>query len=421
MWCSDFLSSETGQRLIYTSRWLRRLRIDVSGIEPRAKHTMARAERLAFQSAVLSELKELRRECFRGPLIVKLNLRTTGATPAHPHTIAKNLLDLLGRPDATLSRRKGVLYSDDSQVHGLLVSCKHGASEPDIRIEARSVNDFRNDLAIAFRALEAQTVGSDFEDGKAQSVFPSSGSSWLDDGLRPLLGERVYESMRTLAHADAQRDILRHNGLGIRDLVYLYRALDLSRDRNRPFYDELAAMWEEHLKESPFRIVLSELPVAPGTSQSFRHEVDGAVRNFQQQFKKLLVPIRVPLALEVVVKPAPDGGAKSSHDLDNILRRYLIPKLIEILSPPASYHWTTEGQGVGSHFSPDSGSGIKRTALPKSTAVGLVRFEAWRIPRSLSDRSPGFVVVSLVADDFGHVDSLRVLDGAADAWIESLD
>jgi hypothetical protein len=44
----------------------------------------------------------------------------------------------------------------------------------------------------------------------------------------------------------------------------------------------------------------------------------------------------VPVALEAMIKPPP-SRQNGLHDLDNVLRTYLIPRVVDILKPVSHY------------------------------------------------------------------------------------
>lgn len=115
---------------------MRKMTILINDVEPRSKQSMPGRDKLRIQQAVLEELQSLQRRTFQGPLVVDIRLETTERTPTHIQTIAKNVLDLLGKPlDGLSTGRKALLYRDDSQVHVLCVSCHHGEQTPSITIQ----------------------------------------------------------------------------------------------------------------------------------------------------------------------------------------------------------------------------------------------------------------------------------------------
>jgi hypothetical protein len=394
MW-DDFLSSDYGQWLVNTRRYRRRLYLEVQGIEPRRKGAMPDADAAAFQGEIREQLRKQRRRPFRGPVVLRLRFQTTDRNPGHIHTITKNFLDLLGRDNDTSRYPHGLLYNDDRQVCGLAVSCEHGASNPSISICARSLGDFRQDLGVALDARDR--VRSRAEDDR-----------WTFLRASPL--------------AQAQEQLLRSHRVRIADLAYFYRASSFYRFPGlEKVLNDLAQSWERDFLQEAFRIIIGEPPQEADTSIQYRQKVRDAVRVFREQFSRLLTPLVVPVALEVVVKPPALSRARAVHDLDNLLRNYLIPSVIELFQPPSNYLWALDRDDGG----PPTRLALvkdrnRASQLPKSSAIGLIRIEAWRISRSLDDGSPGFVSLAIVADDFGLADSISAVDHIVDEWTDNL-
>ena len=384
---------------------------------------MSRKSKVSFQSRVLTELRLRRRLAYRDLLVLQLRMESSDRNPAHIHTIAKNVIDLLGRPLPEVSRRCGLLYRDDQQIHGLAVSCEHGVSAPSITVSARSLGEFREDLAIAERA-----ISDGMTDGEIQFRKQSEYECELDDLLANRdwyishLGDTNYQAMLVLAQRESQHQLLGASGITARDLYYFYRANDLRLTDRRNVLDEFSRTWEEIFIDHPLRIRLEELPVNPHSSDEYRNQVDAALREFRSRYSRLLTPLRVPVAIEVAIKPPLPSRSQALHDLDNVLRRYLIPKVVELFEPPSHFIWALErdritrtGANLGSTWSE------RFRLLPKSTAIGLIRFEAWKIPRTNGDVSPGFVALAVTADMTGHFDSIARVDKAVDVWVDSLD
>jgi len=366
---------------------------------------MPPADELRFRQTVRQHLKQHRRQAYRGPIVLRLGFQTTDRNASHIHTLTKNFLDLLGRHANRFdTAAPPLLYSDDAQVHGLLVSCRHGEESPRVTVESRSLSEFCDDLSLAM------TI--DFDDTAEEKIdlYGGTGSLARDDFVR-ILGEDAWHSEWIRRQQSAQRNVLRYHGLRVYDLAYLFRSPQPGV-RNEPFLDEMSTRWAERLRESPFRITLQELPQRPGSAPQYRVHVLEQLRAFRERFSRILSPIRVPVALEVLVKPPPASRAFATHDLDNVLRRYLVPGVIETFSPPSDFLWALDAAypGQPTRFS--------ERKPPISTATGLIRMEAWRIPRSAEDTSPGFISVALVSDDFGNGDSLGLLDKRINNWTE---
>src|SRR4051812_34227903 len=99
---SEYLNSPEGQSARYRRRWFRRLLFDITDVEPRSKQAMHDKDKDEFQRQVLALMNEQGRRTFRGPLALCMSLNTTDKNPGHVQTIAKNLLDLLGKPRRSL-------------------------------------------------------------------------------------------------------------------------------------------------------------------------------------------------------------------------------------------------------------------------------------------------------------------------------
>ncbi len=395
MWDADFFTSDYGQWLLSARRSRRRTYLQVNGIEPRSKSAMPTTDAAAFRQAIREQLKARRRRPHRGPLVLTLRLRTSAQNPGHIHTITKNFLDLLGPQAKGSHSRGGLLYNDDKQIYGLVVSCEHGAKQASISISSRSLGDFRQELAAV--------------------AYGEAGAHWHrgsdDDSLALSWSEQEK----------AQRAVLGDSHLRTRDLAQLFRAIDQTLPFTKEVLDDFAERSESDLLKQPFRMTVGEPPRDVGSSVLFRSQLSEVVALFRERFESLLTPLLIPVALEVVVKPPRSFTRHTIQDLDNLLRRYLIPVIVETFQPPSHFLWALERHTLHN-------LGIRqpllhsrtRSRLPKSAAVGLIRLEAWRIPRGANDDTPGFVSLALVADDFGYRDSVSSVDRVVDAWTDSL-
>lgn len=150
-----FMTSDAGKSARYQARRGKRVHIHIDGVEPQSKK-MSTPDRVAFQGEVAAQLKAVKRSTFRGDVALKLDLITSTKTPPHAHTIAKNLLDLLGNRMMGVDwPKKSLLYADDSQIQALSVMCRHGEDRPSMRIEARPFSAMLDDLELATEAMHA--------------------------------------------------------------------------------------------------------------------------------------------------------------------------------------------------------------------------------------------------------------------------
>lgn len=395
MWRAEFFTEDYGRWLLSASRSRRRLYLQVTGIEPHSKTAMTRLAAVAFRDAIREQLRQRRRRAYRGPVVLGLKIRTTDRNPSHIHTITKNLLDLLG---STSDRGQGggLLYRDDRQIHGLCVTCEHGATDPLIAISCRPLRDFCQELAIAVYGREAQSHIDD------------------DGGAMPHI---LIRSNR----GKAQRELLGRSGLRVFDLARLFRANDSTFPFPEEMLSEFAFDAQSALAKRPFRVNFGEPPQSIGSSRQFRSNVADALSMFRERFKDLLEPLVVPVGLEVVIKPPYAATREATHDLDNLLRRYIVPTVVEMFQPPSHFSWALDRDGAQTvDVARPARLPVMSSQPPKSTSVGLIRMEAWRIPRAQEDRSPGFVSIALVADDYGHRDSISSVDRIVDSWVDGL-
>ena len=158
-----------------------------------------------MQRQLLEQLFERRQRAFRGPLVLCLDLSTSARTPPHSHNIVKNLLDLFSTPRSGIkTRRRALLCSDDSQIHGLVVRCRHGQDSPTIAIHARSLGNLLEDLNLLDRSPidfedehEAQRsglVGFDLEHMLDEEQF-----------LRARFGGSKYEGLLHISRLGGHR------------------------------------------------------------------------------------------------------------------------------------------------------------------------------------------------------------------------
>jgi hypothetical protein len=179
-----------------------------------------------------------------------------------------------------------------------------------------------------------------------------------------------------------------------------------SAARSRHHRRSLAKGWESNFHLSPLRVRLDQLPLKPGTSDDYRRAIDVGVEQLRERFGWIMDPLLLPVSLEVVVKP-PRSAGRPAHDLDNVLRDYLLPKFVEALKAPSDIRWTFDSEAV------------RDDLLPKSTRIGITRYEAWRLQLWPSDRSRGYVSVSLVADPYGPSSLFDRIDRTIDKWGEA--
>ena len=378
---------------------------------------MAEAEKDAFQRKIFKELKEDGRAAFRGPLALSVQLSTTKANAPQAHTIAKNLLDLLGaRRPKVRNSRKQLLYKDDSQVHALAVSCVHGEERPSILIEAMSLGSMIDDLELsaeALQSLEQNDPNSWYHDDQERdSVSSFKRLVEQEAEYRSRLGDKLYEAMVRMERWYAQRALLTRSSISTAQLSWLF---------GRPksdFMNPLTDMWDQVIRNAPLRIQIGELPVTPGSSAVFKQRIDTELTVFKKKWSWLITPLVVPIALEVIVRPSPATPKAVLHDLDNIVRDYLLPQVVPKFGTVTDHRWTIDFEELN-RVDPNLAASWGPTPTPpKGTRDGVARYDAWRLPPA-SAGAAGFVSVALVADTEFSGDLFKKIDDQIKRWAAS--
>ena len=376
-----YLNSPSYLRTECVLRTLRSLYLDIEGIEPRSKRAMGDGDKLKFQTAVLRHLEEHSRRAFRTPLALEIGLETTDRNPPHPHTIVKNLLDLLARPVRGLpTRRRALVYNDDAQISVLSVTCRHGRSAPRIYVKLCPLRDLLLPLEMVCETGNLQE-DDDLWDEVNKLDFASERLSEIradEAWWRGEFGNEKYEDLELFALQSLQEPFLGRGGLVVRDIARMYNMCGRGSELDD---------FHEAYDASLLRIRLSEVPQIDGQSTIWKNEIGTKLQEFSTKWGHILNPLLVPVALEVVIKPPPPSRQRNVHDLDNFLRTYLLPRVLDVLKPP-------------SHVAFVLGRDAENMP-PLSTRIGVSRYEAWRLPPA-QEGAHGFVSLAIVADWTGY-------------------
>ena len=397
-----FLESGAGRKAIHAKRERRRVSIFIDGIEPKSKK-MPQTEKSKLQAAIADHLTLFKRQAFTGNIALKLQLYTTDKNAPQAHTIAKNLLDLFGLKGSDVEwPRKHLLYKDDKQIQVLSVSCRHGNIEPSIFVEAAPLSVMLEDLRIAAEASREDEMSLDAlyqEDmatdwiGDYRKLVENEAKSRADYGV-------LYEPFLKLSRVNAQQALLKKAGVGISVLNWLYE------DPLSKLGGFAASDWANLISRSILRLQFGELPIAPGSSKLFKERVAAEVQAFKERWAWIIDPLEVAVGLEVIVRPNPNTPPDVLHDLDNIVRDYLIPEIVPGFKTVSDPLWLVDWEAMEKA---DVNSGNKAWSLlrstprlPASTKSGVTRYEVWRLPAVVGQ--PGILSVALTADTDGRGD-----------------
>jgi hypothetical protein len=407
----DFMASDAGAYARYKARRQKRIGIPVFDIEPQSKR-MSGDDRKKFQEAVVSALENKRRRAFKGDVALKLELATTRRDAPQAHTIAKNLLDLLGKKRTDVKGpSQNLLYADDRQIQALFVSCHHGNTHPSMLIEARPFPHLIDDLELATKAIHDPANQYD------QMMKDDMEDDWVDTyrklrkeekQQRERLGDRFYEVYSKFVRGNAQKALLKKTAVNIPMLGWLY---GLRRGIPMGFSKD---MWIGMVKESKGRLQIGGLPIATGDGDRFKASVAAEIEAFKIRWAWILDPLDVAVALEVIVQPNWKTPRAVLHDLDNVVRDYLLPGIVPKFRTVTDQRWTVDFNSLAEKH-PELGIG-SFPMPPPGTKRGVTRYEAWRLPAEKGE--DGFVSVALVADMDAEGDRIHQIDDRIKQWSE---
>jgi hypothetical protein len=254
-------------------------------------------------------------------------------------------------------------------------------------------------------AYESGAIDDGYDHWDRNNELDGAGESLADLRANELLwrtkiGDDRYEDLEHFARQRVQEPFWGRGALTARHMVMMFNLPGRSYD-----FDSFE-LWDRVYASSPLHIRLSELPQSDGQSATWKNEIDTKLLNFSKQYGRLLNPLLVPVAVEVVIRPSPPSRQNNVHDLDNVLRKYLLPQLLRALEPPSAYAFTMRD--------------LPKGAPPPSTRIGFTRYEAWRLPPA-PEGGNGFVSLAIVSDASGYNGGLDKIEDAIDKWVKSLD
>lgn len=211
----------------------------------------------------------------------------------------------------------------------------------------------------------------------------------------------------------AQRALLGRSGVNIPVLGWLYglpRGIPTGFDKS---------MWAQLVGGSKLRLQVGELPVAAGGSAPFRQRVADEITAFKKRWDWIINPLVVAVALEVVVRPSPRTPAGVLHDLDNIVRDYLISGIVPAFGTVSDHRWMIDFDDLRRRDPKLAASWGPNPTPPVGTRNGVTSYEVWRPPAA--DEEPGFVSVALVADTDAKGNLMDQMEEHIGKWADDVE
>lgn len=443
----EYLESPKGQYNRYRwRRWYRRLYLDFS-IEPQSKNAMSQADKIKLQREIISQMESSQiirsgRRAFKGPIAVSFSLSSTSKTPPHIHTAMKNLLDLFGKPlPASGIKRKGLAYYDDKQIKYLSVNYNVAQGEPKIRTTIAPLGHFLEDISFVVRILNEEwdlEIENQSDYNKFLQEIGEEDDDYLDDEIedahehfrdvRDKKGawatfedERDYKMFLRDAQANVQKYYLRYYRLRLEEIYHLYRAAGLAKSYLSYSSSSFEEAKRQHsvtmckiFEKFPLRINLPGIPKKAGETKVFKEQVRKMMVEFAKK-RPALVPILIPIGLEVIFKP-PKASEGFSKDLDNIMR-LVLPIFHEIFEPPVTPSANLDEGDINSPLLEEIVKGI-----PKSVRRSVARYDIIEVPRQEYDGDDGYISLGIFGDIAPSVYSIwNRMDDVIDQWYDEVE
>jgi hypothetical protein len=428
-----YFRTRAGQVSTLGKRRLRRFTLMLDQ-EPQSKNIRA-ADAVAFQRAVLDQLRVAGQSAYRGPVFLQMDFFTAARNPPAIYNLPKNYLDLLEKPlEGSGICLPRLFYRDDRQVKALVVRYHLWglSSKPGVRVQAEPFRDFLADIDLVERIRR-----DDFEDDgrwRCRSNFDDLRNGpfhddWEpdDDGFRRLaeferdrqsvtriLSGDAYEIQRQMMRMDAQQAHLwQTDHLTCSGLLWAFQNTPKSKgDPPDNFMNRLAFTMREMTFGPPFTVELHHAPYRKGDSVAFDKALRAALNDFKTKHRYLF-PLSSLLNVTILMIPPEDGG----KDLDN-LARLILPALHEIWAPPSDFAHAFKTDNIQEEDVRDHWEKV-RAGLPKEPKYSITEYRAFELPRLPADPKDGFVRLA-IGDGMRPVRFREEIDEYLEKWEDAV-
>ncbi len=350
----EYLDTAKWQSQLKLYRDIKRFYVTIDQ-EPKSKNSISKEELLFFQEQVLTALRKRKKRNFRKGIALFLSFESTSHSAPHIQTLAKNYIDLLWVNKINDSNGKYLLFKDDNQIDVLIVWCHRSKDKWWIHIKAQAIGDFIKDLNLLHRIRH--WYFTDYNDEYRYKYRGDDNNN--DDDDYPL-----NDSMRRIERFNENKDhLIKEWGVdefnNVKDYYVWerqkkglnnYFSLDVLMDLFREHFTDslrekkVKEIWRKQfswfadiedvlvqmiLKES-FSLNVWKLPDKNWDSKILEQQIDLSLKQLLEK-RPFLKNLRVPLKITLIVTQP--SNKYSNKDLDNIMRDYIIPKVIERFNP----------------------------------------------------------------------------------------
>jgi len=335
---SEYLETPIGQEAEYSKRCAR-LRLISLLQEPKSKKSITDSEKRAFRREVVRQLKERGMRAQTGNIVLRIDFFVTNNNPPALHTLTKNYLDLLHKPDPKIDNLQWILFKDDSQIKILIANYYLRHSKPEIRIASYRFSDFIKDIELVYNIMSSDY---DHKLDESEEAIDSADVFDLRIKLRELerhkedyikMGDGLYEFQKLYLLRAIQEKYLIRNDFRIKDLIpffwhSFYSSRKWSSDKHQ------SAQWDktrEYIFLTADFFKLGKAPTVEGETKDFKRKLEHQLKNFRLKHN-VLFPLLQPIGVTVIFIP-PKVRVVDVVDLDN-LARYIVPFVNTVLEPP---------------------------------------------------------------------------------------
>jgi hypothetical protein len=347
----EYLESFEGRKTQYWNRFAKNTIIISYNVEKyQTKRSKSVNENLRFQKYLLTELKKIKRICFRKAVAVEFYFDINQKNPPAIQSLLKHYIDLIQKPQKELkSKRKYLLLKDDSQIKAL---CAHywnteKSKNQELTIVIKPFRDFIFNLEFA-RDLQFES----FPDRKLSSFFQEDAFYENESRLDRLIDDRNnslqnfngikitinnkeidFNEYRNQVYEEGiKQELLKvHSNLTVSSVLALITEPESSETKT-PFLNfSLNKLGRSTVLNGWYNINLGSVPVNDGESILFKDRINTELKNWKNNYGKHL-PNHPAIALKFFY----EKPNNVTHDLDNLLK-YVLPHFDMVINKDRNF------------------------------------------------------------------------------------
>lgn len=340
---NEFLESFEGRRYRYRNQMGKNsIFISYKVEKYQTKRSKSLKENIKFQKFVLSELKRIKKNCFRAKVAIEFSFKINQSNSPAIQSLLKHYIDLIQKPQKEIAtRRKYLLIKDDSQIKALSAHYwkSNKNEEQELTISIRPFRDFIYNLEFArdleFGKFSNRKIYSFSEDNEYEESLGRLNDLNYNkpvkiEGLKiEIDGKEIdYNQFRNqLFEEEKGQQFLKINSKSSASSILTLITEQQSRERNNSILSKTLNKIERVTTlNGRYNINFGSVPVSQGESKLFKDSINKKLKEWKSVNGKLL-PKNPALALKFFY----EKPSKVNHDLDNLLK-YVLPHFNELIN-----------------------------------------------------------------------------------------